>query len=371
MLTALIFIAVLAVLVLGHEFGHYVAARRSGMRVLEFGFGLPPRAVGWKRVGKRWRRVSARAQDTDDDATIYSLNYIPFGGFVRIFGENGEEGTDARAFNRRPWWPRVATLAAGVFMNVVIAFALYTVLFTAGLPAGFASVDDVPAGATLAHREVFIGMVQPSSTSASAGLKVGDVVTSIDGTRYTDGADMRTYVLAHAGKTFAVEIRRGSERIKLDLPSKGNLAPGEGATGLLLGTGGQLRYPWYLAPAKAAELTVTQIGEVFNGLYRIVTGNISLKQVGGPVQIARLTGEARSLGWQYVVQLAAFLSLNLAVLNILPLPALDGGRIALLVVEKLRRKPLSQRLEQKINGYGFAFLLALMLLVTVKDIVTK
>lgn len=368
MLTLLIFIAVLGLLVFVHELGHFVVAKRNGMRVDEFGFGFPPRVVGVYRTPRGALRTVYGASTPADAAgtTIYSLNAIPLGGFVKIAGENNDEAADPNSFVHKSFGARLATLLAGVTMNVLLAWVLFSVVLAAGVPT---LVDErVPAGTRVANVRTTIIEVRPKSPAAEAGLKSGDALVAIDGRAFTSADAARAYILEHKGATFEFRVQRpGGREEQLRVASLAAPGENEGPTGIALATVGSVSYPWYRAPFEGIRVTAEQLWGVVVGLGKLVSGGVGLNQVGGPVKIAQLTGEASRMGFTHLLQFAAFLSLNLAVLNTLPVPALDGGRVLFLVAEKVRGKRNNPAFEQAVNAIGFLALLLLMLVVTIND----
>ena len=366
--TIVIFVVVLGVLVLAHESGHFFAAKKSGMKVEEFGFGFPPRVLGMQKTQGKWRMVWGNKEAADKEQTVYSINSIPFGGFVKIMGENNEGQEDPRSFINRPFWARFVTLVAGVSMNVVLAWVLMSAALVAGLPAGIDNPKDLSRFAELKNMQIGVDSLVKGYPAEKAGVQAGDTILSVDGKVFSDAGLMRDYIRSTPGKTFDLKIKRLNGEVEIRINSVANPPEGQGPTGMSLTSFGKLTVPWYVAPYVGAKATYIQGVNILDGLYKLVTGKISLSHVGGPVKIAQLTGEVGRMGAVYLMQFTATLSLQLAILNILPFPALDGGRVVLLVVEKLRRKRNNQKLEQWINTVGFAFLILLMILVTIKDV---
>ncbi len=354
--TILLFLVLLSVLVLVHEFGHYIAAKRSGMTVEEFGIGFPPRLFGWKRPS----------------GTTWSVNMIPLGGFVKIKGENGENANAPDSFAAQSWIKRFVVIIAGVAMNLVLAWVLFTVGFMFGLPA--VVEDGVGSGATVSNRAVHVVEVLPNSAAATAGLAIGDKLVSVDGVEYSTGPDARNALKPKEdGLPLALLIERGGGTQTIDVTPTYVPELGRDGVGISLVETGFIRYPWYAAPWKGLETTIGATRDVVGAFVGLVVGLFQRENVAanlsGPVGIAVLTGQVASLGGAHLVQFAAMLSINLAVINILPLPALDGGRIAFLLYELIRRKKATPAFEQAVHAVGFAVLLLLVLVVTVKDIV--
>lgn len=351
------------------------------MKVDEFGFGFPPRAFGLQKINGKWRIIwghpsTSRPQadsgtgqaSRQDDQTIYSINWIPLGGFVKIVGENNEHEDDPRSFINKPFWSRFFTLIAGVLMNVILAWILISTGFIIGLPAAVDSAESISPHAVLKDARVGIIEVSEGQPADKAGIMPGDVIVSIDGRAFTSISEVSDYIKNNAGKSFEFALKRQNQELNLKVDSNSSPQPGQGSTGIALANIGTITVPWHLAFWEGAKATVSQLVNIVNGLYGLVTGNIGLSNLGGPIKIAKLTGEVADMGFIYLLQFTSFLSLNLAVLNVLPFPALDGGRILFLIIEKIRGRRNNQKLEQIVNTAGFVFLLLLMLLVTIKDV---
>jgi regulator of sigma E protease len=378
-LTIIIFIIILGVLVLAHEGGHFLVAKRTGMKVEEFGFGFPPRLIGIKKIGGKWKIIGARHQSAPgssasqgeqaaDDSTIYSINWIPFGGFVRITGENNEDADDPRSFINRPAWARFLTLIAGVSMNWILAAALFALTFMVGVTSEVDLSNPAFKNARVSNPQVAIGEVVKGQPADSAGVMSGDIILSIDGQTFNELSQVQKYINGNKGKEFQFTVKRIDKIENLSVKSLANPGPDQGPTGISLANIGKVRLPIAqsigLGVGKAANLTVV----IVQGIYSIFTSKEALSQVGGPVKIAQLTGEVATLGLASLLNFTGLLSINLAILNVLPFPALDGGRILFLAIEKVRRKRNNQKIEQYANAAGFLLLLTLMLVVTAKDI---
>src|SRR3989344_4742008 len=364
--TIIIFFAMLAVLIFVHEFGHFIAAKRSGVRVDEFGFGFPPRVWG-KKIGE----------------TIYSINLLPFGGFVKVFGEDeglsslpdqpgtaGDNSYSARSFTEKPFYIKMFILFAGVIMNFFLAFVIFSFIQVIGVPTGIDdSVDSSDA-------KVFISGVVKDSPAAIAGLKPNDLIKEIQ----FDGSvvqpkklkDAQEAIRNNAGENMTIVVLRGRENIEFNVVPRVDPPPGEGALGVELLRATTLRYPWYEAPWRGFWVTVATTITMIDGIIYLfsqmfVTGQLS-SEIAGPVGIASLTGQMTALGISHLLHFVAIISLNLAILNALPFPALDGGRAFTLLLEKIRRKSFSTRSIQTVNGLGFAVLIVFLVFVTIHDI---
>jgi regulator of sigma E protease len=369
--TILIFIVILGILVFVHEFGHFIVAKKSGMQVEEFGFGFPPRIAGIQKVEGKFRWVWGHKMPDDRSQTVYSINWIPLGGFVRIVGENNEDEHNPASFINKGFWPRFFTLVAGVTMNVILAWVLLSITYGIGAPAAVLSPDDVPKSGIFTDAKLGIAEVVPDLAADKAGIQPGDKIVSIDEQKFNSLDEIQNYIRSNTDHPLKFELERGKQNLTLTVTPNPNPAPNTGPTGISLGFIGNLRYPWHLAPVEGAKTTWHVIGMITDGLYKMVTGKASLDDVGGPVKIAKYVGMAKQTGFTSLVNLTIILSLSLAVLNILPFPALDGGRVLFLIIEKIRGKRNNQKFEQIANTAGFVFLLLLMLLVTVNDIFGK
>ncbi len=357
MITAIVFIIVLGILVFVHEFGHFIFAKRAGMKVEEFGFGFPPRLWGIKK-----------------GETIYSINAIPFGGFVKILGEEGEHRDNPRSFSSQPAGPRLLVIIAGVTMNFFLAVALLMVTNFFGLRIGL--IDDKTA-AIARNKEVQIIEVSKDSPADKAGVMLLDQVTGFkikDSFKAISSAeDVQNFVHENAGKSLTIVIQRNKEILEKEIVPRVNPPAGQGALGISMALTGVVSYPWYEAVWRgvydAVILTINTILGYFVLFKTLLFKGKLLADVSGPIGIATLTGQAARMGINYLMQFTAMISINLAVLNIIPFPALDGGRALLIIIEKLKGSPINKKIEQVVNTVGFAFLIALMVYVTAKDII--
>lgn len=386
MVTFLIFIAVLAVLVLSHEFGHFIIARSSGMKVYEFGFGFPPRIFGvqWQKnaEGKSklklvWGKKKEIMMENEEGLTeqkepegntIYSLNLIPLGGFVQIKGENGEEmGEDS--FAAKSFWKRAATLLGGVAMNVILAFVLLSVGLMLGLPQ---SVDSLPAGSNIKDKHLEITQVMAGKPAALAGIQAGDVVVKVGSMEKPSITEMQNYVNNFKDQDVEISVKRGGEIITKKIHPFVYPDTGKGGLGVGLVEAGTVSYSWYKAIYYGFLTTGFYLKEIVLSFYYLFIGLFVGKGAGGalsgPVGIAVMTGQVAKLGFSYLLNFMALLSLNLAVLNVLPIPALDGGRLLFLIISKLKGKPVTQKYEQLAHGLGFMILMLLVVVITVKDL---
>ncbi|MEK7631331.1 MAG: RIP metalloprotease RseP [Patescibacteria group bacterium] len=352
MTTLLTFLIVLGLLVFVHELGHFVAARILGVGVKEFGFGFPPRLWGIRRK-----------------ETTYSINWIPLGGFVRLHGEDGE-ATDPQSFSMQKAWKRTIILVAGVLMNVVLAIAIFAVGFSLGFPTDI--TDGVPAGARARDPKVQIVEVQDGSAAVAAGLQVGDALVRVNGAEIVTVTDAQAAARAAGERAVTVVYTRGQEERTTSATLQKLETTGQPGLGVSLAQTAYVSYHPLRALWEGIAAGGRSLWYILQAFGQFL-GNLIIHQsagadVAGPVGIAVLTGQVAKLGFTYLLQFVALLSLNLAIINILPIPALDGGRLLFVIIEKLRGKPLTQKLESKIHGTSFAILIGLIALVTLRDV---
>ncbi|PIR96714.1 MAG: RIP metalloprotease RseP [Candidatus Doudnabacteria bacterium CG10_big_fil_rev_8_21_14_0_10_41_10] len=354
LLTILIVVVILGLLIFVHELGHFIMARRAGMKVEEFGFGFPPRMFGIKKGG-----------------TIYSINWIPLGGFVRILGENGES-TEKGSFNTKPSLARFFVLIAGVTMNVILAWVLISIALMIGLPTLVSQGQELPSYTTATESKVTVLFVDPESPAEKAGLKMGDIINAIEGVGYETVQEIQDVSSTKSGQQIAYTVTRGDRTLDLGIIPRVNPPEGEGPIGISLGTVSKVSYPWWAAfpvGMKTTFLLLVNILIVFWSLVKSIFGDQSLLgAVSGPVGIAVIARDMAQLGFANLLQFAAVLSVNLAIINVAPFPALDGGRILFLFIEKIQRKKIKPIVEGYANTIGFLLLILLMVWVTVRDV---
>ena len=348
MLSVLFVIAGLSFLIFIHEAGHFLTAKFFKLKVDEFGFGLPPRAWG-KRVGE----------------TIYSLNWLPFGGFVKVFGEEGGENITmvgpgekasaaspdyGRSFNVQPAWKRAIVIAAGVIMNFLVGWLLVSAVFMIGSPEG-----------------VIITDVREGSPALSAGFKPGDRLSE-----FKSAEEFISFVAARKGEEISFSVERGGEAVRVVATPRANPPTGEGPLGVGVAEGGG-RLGFFEALYAGSGATLELIKGVFLGIINLLVGLFSgrpnLAGVAGPIGILGVATEVGSYGFVYLLQLLAVISISLGVFNVFPFPALDGGRLFFIIIEKIKGSPLSIKTERLSNGVAFAILLLLMALISIRDVV--
>jgi regulator of sigma E protease len=392
-------IPVFGLLVLVHEFGHFITAKWAGIRVEEFGVGFPPRIVGLrKRDGKGWEVIwfggIRREEDSYDSLkqtpfsgtsggvstpgapvsshTMYSLNLIPIGGFVRMPGENGdindENGHyDPQSFAAKSAGKRLIVLVAGVTMNVLLAMVLFTFAF------GFGEPKLLPQ----------IGKVVPGSPAEIAGIRPGDTIVSANNQPVKFFSDLQAVVNAviqadknhHATVPVIMQIRRSGPTALISTTVNVRVHPPAGQGPMGIEASSKVVFdsiPLWQAPIRGVQYTFQTTADFLHAIGQMITGSLPF-QLAGPVGIVRITGEVAqsvpSEGWWPLLSLTAVLSLNLAIINILPFPALDGGRVVLVLIEVLRGgKRLKPEVEGFINFAGMLMLLTLMVVITFFDV---
>ncbi|TXH01799.1 MAG: RIP metalloprotease RseP [Candidatus Moraniibacteriota bacterium] len=369
MLTILIFVIVLGVLIFVHELGHFLTARRNGVKAEEFGFGFPPRVFGvvFDDFTKKFRLVKGN-EDVESPHTVYSLNWIPLGGFVRIKGEDRDAPLEPDSFAGKSAWVRFKILVAGVVMNFLLAWVLFSVVLMLGFPEQINPEDR----AQYEHTQVQILQVQPGTPAESIGLLAGDVLKKLDTTPVKNLSVVTDYIAAHKGKEIAVTIDRGGETLVLKGTPRTDAPAGEGALGISFSETAIVEYGFFEALWKGLEQTYLKTAEIFTVLGTMLaslfTGAKTSVDIAGPVGIVYLTKQMSELGLAYLLYFAAILSIHLGIIHALPIPALDGGRILFILIEKLKGSPVSQKVEGYVHQIGFMLLLLLMVWVTFYDI---
>jgi len=349
MITFISFILILGLLVLVHEIGHFVTARKLGVDVEEFGIGFPPRIFSFKKGDVK-----------------YSLNWIPLGGFVKIKGESGDEDKDDKhSFANQAAWKKSIILCAGVFMNFVLAIVLFTIGFSIGLPQ---AIDQDTNLDNIKERNVVISELIPESLAESKGIEIGDKVLYINDIEVVD-SDMLSKQIKE-NENLSLVIQRGEEEKEVSISKEDRIDNDIIGVGMM--DVGIIRYNIFESFVHGFKTTIIMIGMVFkafyNLLYNLITTGSLTAELSGPVGVAVLTGKIVQLGFIYILQFAALLSINLGVINILPFPALDGGRLLFVLIEKIRGRALSENVEGLIHNSGFILLILLLIVVTFRDI---
>lgn len=343
-ITLIAFVGILAVLILVHEVGHFIAARLSKVKVEELGLGFPPRLLSYKK-----------------GETLYSLNLIPLGGFCRMAGE--EDPSVPGSLAAKSVKARLFVLGAGPLMNALLPILLFAIAFM------------IPTSVIVG--DVVVNEVAPGSPADSAGIMPGDIIREVDGHEVENIGDYSYYTHLNLGADVSVLFERDGAEMATSLKPRWDPPEGEGATGVTLPlpenmpnatTVSEWSPPWRAVPKAGIQIWETMV--LFkNEVERLIITK-DTPDVAGPVGIAQLTGDVAEGGFGLLLQFAAFLSINLAIVNLLPIPALDGGRIVFVALEGIRRgKKISPKREQMIHLIGFAIIISIMLAVAYQDIV--
>jgi regulator of sigma E protease len=358
----LIFLIILLVLVVSHEFGHFIVAKKSGIRVDEFSFGFPPKLFGIKK-----------------GETSYNFNALPFGGYVKIFGENPDhesmEGPDKnRSFVNKPRYIQALVLFAGVAMNLIVAWILLSVSFMSGFPT---SAGQAPKNVTLENQALTITTIIPSSPAYSAGLLPGDKIVSLsvgkDSTETPSAESVRYFVSRHSKDEITLSYIRNNENKTVKITPEITKDSNTPVIGIGMDIVGNLKLPVHKAILEGAVLTYDVTIATVKGFYKLIhdgiTGKGDLSSVTGPIGIVGVVGDAAHFGFIYLLSLTALISVNLAVINLIPFPALDGGRLLFLLIEKIKGSRINPKVANTANIIGFSLLMIFMVLITYHDIV--
>lgn len=386
-------------LVVAHEFGHFIAARRNGVKVNEFGIGFPPRAIAWvrnpawqkgKKGVKKWLRLNKADWNKPQDTLIFSINWLPIGGFCAMDGESDAD-TKKGTFGAASFWSKTKILFAGVAMNWLVAFIILTVLAFTGMPQFIEHQFYLGNDAQFVGEGVTVYEVIKDSPAEKAGFETGDQIIAVGGENILVPTDITTYGTSHAGETGTYTIRRGDE--EKELTAQLNSSDAEYTLGISMSYGQTFIRSSWSAPIVGLGTTVQLTGETFRGLGEMVWNLISgaFRQfspdqvvreegqnaiqaagdsVSGPIGIIGVIFPAfASAGASNLAFLAALISVSLACMNVLPIPALDGGRWLLIAIYKLRKKKLTKETEERIVSRAFMVLLMLIVVISILDIV--
>ena len=397
---------VLMFLVTVHEFGHFLASRRNGVNVLEFGIGFPPRAAAWikdEKTGK-WRKLNKKewkkekvskvvyseSKGLAQKGMIFSLNWLPIGGFCQMDGESAEDSRKG-TFGAASFWTKTKILFAGVAMNWLVAIIIFTMLAWTGMPEFIDNQFTIPSDTISNLTMVEILEVAEDSPAEKAGMQSGDAIIVVGGNEVYRASEITDYNEAHAGEEVNYIIMRDGTRIAVDATL--NPAGSEYLLGVSMSTSQALSFSSWSAPIVGVGLTAQLTGETFKGvgmmLWNLASGAVRLfspdagvresgqealssvgDSVSGPVGIIGVLFPAfTAAGPTNLAFLAALISVSLACMNVLPIPALDGGRWLLIAIYKARGKKLTKEAEEKIVSRAFMVLLAIIFIVTVLDII--
>ncbi len=362
-MSIVLFIIILGVLVFVHELGHFVSAKKFGIRVDEFALGFPPRLIS-KKIGE----------------TDYSLNLVPIGGYVKIYGENPDEDDsrgakkDGLKMSAVPKWKQAVVLSSGILGNLLFAFILLSAGFLIGLPTSEGGMFTN----NLRDQKLVITSVMPQSPAENSGIKVGDQIVSLKLEKEIlinpNGKSASDFInFVGEGQKLEVKILRKNEEKSFYTFTKSGIVPGKRGIGISMEYAGILKLPLHKAVVASAYATGVMTKETIFGIVGLlkdaVLGKASLSSITGPVGIAVMVGDAGKSGFVYLLLLTVLISINLAVINLVPFPALDGGRLFFLAVESIIRKPINPKIATIFNQIGLVVLLLFMAIITYKDVI--
>lgn len=356
--TILLFTGILVIVVIGHEFGHFIVARWNGVKVEEFGFGLPPKIWGYK---------------PKNSETEYNINLLPLGGYVKLLGEEGDNKDNPRSFASKKPWQRIAILSAGVIMNIIIAIITFTIV---GMLGSQVVIDDSNINSDkYSNVAVRIATVSKDSPAEKSDLKFGDEIQSIAGVKIANQDEVTNIIKDNIGKSVDIVVKRGDKTLTKTLEPRENPPEGQGAIGISTQLTGIQKLSFF----ESLKLSFIRIYIIISTtLYILGQMIMSLftqaplpaeADVTGPVGLVQVVGDIRVLGFSYILTFIGLFSTSLAFFNILPIPALDGGRIFFVIIEWIKGSPVSQALENKFHIIGYSVLMLLFVLVTIKDII--
>lgn len=384
-------LVILMMLVVAHEFGHFIMARKSGVKVNEFGIGFPPRIAAWVKSPKtkKWQRLPKSEWGKSQPGLVFSLNALPIGGFCSMDGESDAD-TRPGTFGATSFWNKTKILFGGVAMNWLVAFVIFTILALTGMPQFLPNQFTIADDATQTGEGVTVQSVMSDSPAATAGFKPGDQIINVNNQSITYPSDVTTIGNEYAGKEVTYLINRDGE--ELELRPTLNPTGSEYALGISMSYGQTFVRSTWSAPIVGLGTTIQITGETFRGLGEMVWNLISgvFRQfsfdstvreegqsaiqaagdsVSGPVGIIGVIFPAfANAGISNLAFLAALISVSLACMNILPIPALDGGRWFLIAIYRLRHKKLTKETEERIVSRAFMVLFLLIIVISILDI---
>ena len=387
-MSIIIFIIIIAILIFVHELGHFLFAKKTGMKVEEFSIGFPPRIFSWRR-----------------GETLYSINLIPFGGFVKILGENPlddatekplSEHDKKRIFSNKPRWAQALVLFAGVLFNLIFAWIIIVSGFIFGMPVPADYKND---DGSVINSKLIVSSVLVGSPAEIAGLKTADQILSVSTKKTTldnpETADVINLVSqTKDNESVTVKYDRSGNINTIEILPKTGVVSGGKAIGIAMERVGILKLSFPAAIIEGTKVTYLTTNQTAMGIATLFCGQNKknrnnptliktivdcdlrtifkdrsrLSQIAGPIGIVKMVGNSSELGFGYLISFMAMISINLAVINLLPIPALDGGRILFVLIESIIRRKISANFQLWANGIGFGILILLMILVTVSDI---
>jgi len=350
MITAILFLIILSILVFVHELGHFLFSKLFKVRVDEFALGFPPRIFSFKK-----------------GETTYALNALPLGGYVKIHGENPEDSddkNDQRNFQNISWWKQVLILSAGVLFNIIFAWILMSMSLFIGTSK--ISVSGLDSKYIQGENKIIIQQVVKDSPAEKAGIKPGDGVEYIDGKNVEKINDVQDYI-KQAPKNFNIILSDKGATSSVEVTKNEN-----NTIGVALAEVAKVRMGFFPSLWYGAQGTFNLTYQIFDGVLgffkKLFIGQGSWDEVSGPVGIAKVVGDSSREGFVSLLFITILISISLAAMNILPFPALDGGRIVIALIEGVMRRKLPLKVVNALNSFGFILLLILMMVVTFKDI---
>lgn len=381
---------VLTLLVVIHELGHFIAAVRNGVTVKEFGIGFPPRAIAWRVIRKKFHKFPKSEWQNDSKELIFSLNWLPIGGFCTMDGENASD-TRKGTFGRASFWAKTKILFAGITFNFIFAVLIFTILAWTGLPEFLPNQFSITSDQNLTPPKILIHEVKPDSPAAKAGLKAEDQILKLDNRIIKTPEDIVSHNKDKAGQIVKITYQRDNQI----QTTEATLNPAGASYRLGISSAqygiASSRYTWsapFIGLGTTTQLTIETfkglgaiIGNLGSGIVSQFNSNESVRQTGreqidtvgksvsGPLGIVGIIFPAFASSPTYIALIAGIISVSLACMNVLPIPALDGGRWLLIAIYKLRNKTLTKEVEEKIVGRAFMVLIGLIFLITALDII--
>lgn len=357
-ITTILFIFILAIVVIGHEFGHFIVAKWNGVKVEEFGFGLPPKIWGFK---------------PKNSETEYNINALPIGGYVKLLGEEGDNRENPRSFAAKKPWQRIAILSAGVIMNIIIAIISFTIVGMLGTQVG---IDEANINSNkYSNITILITTVAENSPADKADLRLGDEIQTIAGIKVITTNDVSNIIKDNLGKKVDIVVKRGDQTLTKTLEPRENPPAGQGSIGITQELTGFMKLSfWDALQTSFIKIyiiiftTISVLGQMLMSLFTQAPLPPEAS-VTGPVGLVQIVGDIKDLGLDYIITFIGLISTSLAFFNILPIPALDGGRIVFVIIEWIKGSPVKKELENRFHLVSYSLLLVLILLVTIKDII--
>ncbi|HUD21005.1 MAG TPA: M50 family metallopeptidase [Candidatus Saccharimonadales bacterium] len=354
LITLLVLVIILGVLVFVHELGHFLAARANGVRVEEFAFGFRPK-IWSKKIGE----------------TVYAINAIPLGGYVKMYGETDAGETGPKSYHDKNPWQKFSILLAGAFANLVLGWLILTILFMTGFDPIYPGIAANPFVGNL--QPVVVQVVAKDSPAAQAGLQVNDQLVAVNGSKVATSAEFIEAIDQDKGTLTTIEYKRADSTQIVTVTPRVNPPEGEGAVGVEITAAGRVSTQAYRAPIAAFYETGRIIKISAEGFYDFVKTLLVQRQVSqnvtGIIGVGEMTGVARTLGFSYLAQLVALVTIGLGVINLLPVLPLDGGHIIVVVYEGITRRKVTEKQFGWLAAVGLALVIVLFLIVTVKDII--